>query len=101
MLREHAPLIAVAVVTAVLIYLVFRELRSLRGDVELLNSQVLLPSPEPPEPESPPSPDSPGSAQPAQRAARQRQAASVAQAAPDPTATPAASDASKPASKRV
>lgn len=34
MLREHAPLIAVAVVVSVLFYLVFRDLRGLRAQVE-------------------------------------------------------------------
>lgn len=39
MLREHAPLIAVAVATAVLFYLVFRSLRSLREALEAVSSQ--------------------------------------------------------------
>lgn len=42
MLREHAPLIVLAVVTAILFYLVFRNLRSLNAAVygfdELLKS---------------------------------------------------------------
>lgn len=33
MLREHAPLIALAAVTSVLFYLVFRDLRSLRAEL--------------------------------------------------------------------
>jgi hypothetical protein len=36
MLREHAPLIAVSLVTVIMFYLVFRDLRSLRRDVTTL-----------------------------------------------------------------
>lgn len=43
MLREHAPLIAIAVVSAVLFYLVFRNLRGLREAVDALSSQCLAP----------------------------------------------------------
>lgn len=42
MLREHAPLIAVAAVIAVVFYFVFRDVRSLRADVEVLSSQLML-----------------------------------------------------------
>lgn len=36
MIREHAPLIAVAAIFAIVFYLVFRDLRSLRADVKAL-----------------------------------------------------------------
>ena len=40
MLREYAPLIAVSVVIAIMFYLVFRDLRSLRAGFEMVASQV-------------------------------------------------------------
>lgn len=51
MLREHAPLIAVSTVIAILFYLVFRDLRGLRAAIALaassgvsVSSRALLPS---------------------------------------------------------
>lgn len=43
MLREHAPLIAVAAVLSIALYLTFRSLQNLRLEVQALKSQVLTP----------------------------------------------------------
>ena len=40
MLREHAPLIAVSTVIAILFYLVFRDLRGLRAAISLVASSA-------------------------------------------------------------
>ena len=40
MLREHIPLIAVTAVIAILMYLIFRDLRSLRAGLDSLTTQV-------------------------------------------------------------
>lgn len=106
MLREHAPLIAVAVLSAVLFYLLFRDVRSLRADVELLGSQLAQFAADPlPQPDLD-GPDAlslaPAAAPPTQRVSRQRQASPAApQAGADPSAAPAVADAAKPAGKRA
>ena len=57
MLREYAPLIAVSVVIAIMFYLVFRDLRSLRAGFEMVASQVAAePSQAPQQVQSPPPP---------------------------------------------
>lgn len=42
MLREHAPLIGVSVVVAILFYLVFRDLRSLRSELDARDTSASL-----------------------------------------------------------
>lgn len=47
MLREHAPLIAVSVAVAVLFYLVFRDLKAVRADLDSLAPLAYSPDAEP------------------------------------------------------
>lgn len=42
MLREHAPLIAVATVSAIMFYLLFRDLRNLNAGVDAVSAQVQM-----------------------------------------------------------
>lgn len=42
MLREHAPLIAVSAVVAILFYLVFRDLRGLHAELDGLNAAASM-----------------------------------------------------------
>lgn len=65
MLREHAPLIAVSAVVAILFYLVFRDLRGLHAELDALNSSSAMAlvedaRPTPPEPTATPTPEQPG-----------------------------------------
>jgi hypothetical protein len=45
MLQQHAPLIAVTAVLCILLYLVFRDLKSLRVDLNALAALTAAPSP--------------------------------------------------------
>lgn len=45
MLREHVPLIAVTAVVALLFYLVFRDVRAVRADLEAVQQLMVAPPP--------------------------------------------------------
>lgn len=91
MLREHAPLIVVTTIFSILIYLVFRDLRSVRAGLEALAAQCLSDAP----PSLPPAAHStPEASLPALKATPEPPTA-------QPTVAPAAQPATKSSGKRA
>lgn len=95
MLREYAPLIAVSVVIAIMFYLVFRDLRSLRAGFDQVATQLATePSQLPPQ----------QTLQPRAQAPQIQAAAAQAVSEPaqgTPTAQPQVSKEAAPATKQA